>query len=801
MDLRRVVPFVPFLLALAFTLSLGTACTAPPPPEPIDACGGKCTDEQICVDSECLDKICEPFAQSCADAATLLTCNGNGTAQLSETCPGGTACLAGSCASTVCIPETYFCGSDGERKLCSSDGLSFATDACPSGQGCSGAGQCVDQICSPSEVLSCVTEGSRDIMRCDLSGTAQVSGQCDSDQRCVANQCKDLICSLGRKFCVDNQTLADCADFGTAAENIETCDVGTGAQCMVDADNPDGALCATACDVAANSKSYIACDYRFAITDNSLADDLRSGTDAFPAAVVIANANDQPVLLTLYGHDGNVLSLPAKRSVGDRNPTGTLPNQDVHSKITVAGNTTNIDSQAVDGLSLAAGGTATLLLPDDAVHGSGIFAQGYHLEASLPVSAYIFNPICCNYAYSNDASLLIPTTAWRQAYYVVSAPHRTWSAGFLGMQQNEDASSPATITVVASQDNTQVVIKPRAGQPVSEFKIENGLPNFGNDSAHPGELRLNLNANEVLQLETAYASNSPDPTGVLVASDKAVAVFGGNECAYVPEKKQACDHLEEMMLPIETWGTTYLGVMPRLRNPDTSSAENQERLYYRFVSASGPNRVQILPKPVDFVGAHAANSPTCNLASDGSFVLAEGDFCEFGSRDNFQITSAEPVMVGVLFVGQDATGLTDFGSHAGDPSLSQLVPVDQYRKSYSFLTPDSYAADYVTVNYKDNSSILLDEAAITGLPACSGDMVNCIDQASVAIAGTAFSAVTLRLSRGAHTMRSVSVANATADGDRFGIFNYGYDDYVSYAYPGGLDLVQTSTFPNMPDFN
>ncbi len=791
------------LCSLALLLFMGglLACEPPPPPVPVDACGNACTGDQVCVASACVDKVCEPFKKECVDAQTLATCNGNGTSKLEEACPGGTACMLGTCASTICVPDTHFCGVDGERKLCNSDGLEYSSAPCETGMGCSGSGECIAQVCTPDTVVECVTEGTRQVRRCHASGTSIFDDQCRTDQLCVGDACLEVICTPGKKFCVDRDTIADCDSFGTGYTDATACPAAQNAECMVDSQHPDGALCATACDVAAVSKSYIACDYRFAITDNNLASDLRSGTDAFPAAVVVANTSDQAATLFLFDPGGAALALPAMRHVGDRNPSGTLPEQDIHSKVVVNGVTTNIDGQSVDGFTLEAGGIATLLLPTDAVHGSGVFQAGYHLTSSLPVSAYLFNPICCNFAYTNDASLLIPTTAWRQAYFGMTGPHRTWSAGFLGMQQNEAASSPAGLAVIAAENDTRIAIRKRGGQASDDFSIAGGLPAFGADTNYPDELRHTLQAGEVLQLMTRYKTSAPDPTGVLVAADKPIGVFGIHECAYVPEKKQACDHMEEMLLPIETWGSEYIAAMPYMRNSDLSSNDNQERLYYRFVSSADANRIQVLPKPTDVAAAHALSTPSCPMASDGSFVLSEGDYCEFGSRDSFKIAADQPILVGVIFAGQEATALGNYGEHGGDPALTQLVPVDQYRRNYSFLTPDSYHADYVTVIYNPSSTISLDGTDITTFMACAGSgNSNCLAEPAEAIAGTAFDFMTLRLSRGAHTMDSEMVANPAAAGERFGIFNFGYDDYVSYAYPGGLDLIQTTEYQNMPAF-
>ena len=778
-------------LALSFVL----ACEPAPPPEPVDACGDKCGDGQVCIDGECKDKICEPFRKVCADSTTLQTCNGNGTDQLEEQCPTGTACVADTCTPTVCVPGSHFCGSDGVRQLCGEAGIAFSADPCPSGQGCTGSGECVAQVCEPLSVR-CITEGTRDVERCSAAGTEYYTDRCNANELCYGNACLRVICAQGDRTCLDTQTTAECDATGTGWTNEVVCEASTGAIC-----DPTNGQCASACEVAASTKSYIACDYWFAITDNMANDTeacgLPSGQDLFPSAIVIANTNDVAVQVTLTDADGAVITLPAQQSVaelpqqsmfGCATPHSPPTAATVDSKILVGSTVaTVLNGQEVNLLEVPPGATAQLLIVSPSIRGTRVAHEGYNLVSTLPVSAYLFNPICCNFSYSNDASLLIPRTAWRQAYFLASAPHLG------GSFMNEGLS--AGLAVIAAEDNTQVALRLRPGQSASQFKIENGVPAFSGD-----ELRTTLNAGDVLQLETAYdQSVRADVTGVLAAADKPIGVFGFHRCTYVPQEDMACDHVEEMMLPVETWGTDYIAVMPKMRNPDTASTSNRERMYYRFVSSAATNRIQVLPVPTDIVAPHDDATLGCPMATDGSFVLDEGQFCEFGSRDGFKVTSAEPILVMAIFSGQDATGLIGTSVHAGDPSLAQMVPVDQFRKNYSFLTPDTYYADYVTVIYKETSVIELDGVQInTTLLGPYG--ANELVEVSGEVPGSGYASMTIKLARGAHMMRSLNAVNPSAEGDRFGIFSYGYDDYVSYAYPGGLDLVQTSTYPNIPSF-
>ena len=85
----------------------------------------------------------------------------------------------------------------------------------------------------------------------------------------------------------------------------------------------------------------------------------------------------------------------------------------------------------------------------------------YHLRSTQPVTVYQFNPIEYRRApppsdnsYSNDASLLFPTTAWRTDHYVTS-----WN--------NTGPYLPSMLAVTAMQDATTVTITSKAATTAS----------------------------------------------------------------------------------------------------------------------------------------------------------------------------------------------------------------------------------------------------------------------------------------------------------------------------------------------
>ena len=93
------------------------------------------------------------------------------------------------------------------------------------------------------------------------------------------------------------------------------------------------------------------------------------------------------------------------------------------------------------------------------------------------------------------------------------------------------------------------------------------------------------------------------------------------------------------------------------------------------------------------------------------------------------------------------------------------MPVEQYRSDYVFLAPNNYAQDFVSIVAPIDAVVRLD-----GEP----------------LAAELFEPVTPEY-RVARPQIEDGVHSVASD-KPVGITVYGYDQYVSYGYPGGLDL-------------
>ena len=96
-------------------------------------------------------------------------------------------------------------------------------------------------------------------------------------------------------------------------------------------------------------------------------------------------------------------------------------------------------------------------------------------------------------------------------------------------------------------------------------------------------------------------------------------------------------------------------------------------------------------------------------------------------------------------------------------------PRRQYRTLYPFLAPGTYFYDHLTVIAPSDAQIQLD-----------GERIDLA--AGEAVPGTELRFVHLTIEDGPHEVRGTAA---------FGVLTYAYDDFVSYAFTGGLNLIKS----------
>jgi hypothetical protein len=358
------------------------------------------------------------------------------------------------------------------------------------------------------------------------------------------------------------------------------------------------------------------------------------------------------------------------------------------------------------------------------------------------------------YSFSNDASLLLPSTAMSGNYRV--AGHAGWSAGHMG--------SVAAITATA--DNTKVTVKlSNSGQVLAGTNI--AATNAG------GSLTLMMNAGDVAQLFGDNQDGS-DLTGSLVQADKPVQLITALPCLNVPDGAPACDHTEEANLPAETLGSDYVVAQPPA--PDGNPVGHIVRIVGNFdgtkltYSPSAPPGCPSTIEAGEVVdcgmplgnactppGSQTANAP-CGAGS-----VVSTDF-EVKSQDAAHSFAIATYTLGATLVDPN----TPQPDQQGDPDQSMAVAVAQYRTKYVFLAPTDYATSYATIIAPTGATMTLDGANVTA--------------AATTVSGSGFAVLRVNLDAGQNGAH-VLVASKPV-----GLEVTGYGSYTSYTYPGGLDL-------------
>ncbi|MGE5480750.1 MAG: IgGFc-binding protein [Chloroflexota bacterium] len=158
------------------------------------------------------------------------------------------------------------------------------------------------------------------------------------------------------------------------------------------------------------------------------------------------------------------------------------------------------------------------------------------------------------YPYTSDGYLALPLSSLGKEYVV---------AGYNGPTVDPDPAGQfltSYCAIVGAFNNTRVTF-------VYGGKADGWAPTSDGDTLTARESATKtLNKGDLWLIPSR--GPHPDVTGSYVRSDKPVACFSGNFCAYVPVEKAACDYVIEQDRPTYTWGTKYYvtPIYGRLKN-------------------------------------------------------------------------------------------------------------------------------------------------------------------------------------------------------------------------------------------
>lgn len=604
-----------------------------------------------------------------------------------------------------------------------------------------------DVSCVPDTIVC--DDGDAHTCNADGDGYSDTD-ECTGDTPLCASGFGCVLCIPNSRQCNGN-TAEQCNGDGTAWSVAEVCE---------GSESCNGGYCGNPCTVAEANNSYEGCEYRAVTLMNAQV------APEFIPAIVVSNRNTQRATVTVTRGGSHV----AEVSV-EPNSTQTIELPWVMElKQDPAAGEVEQSTNVPDG--------------------------SYRVVSTLPVTVYQFNPLeyrigydCADedplsdttpgacYSYSNDASLLLPVHVLTEHYIVMSRPNLGINYHiedtYWGTTEDQYSFSPSTLAVVNPNDS-QASVEIRFSAPTQAGP---GLTTYEAGStgtftiAPGGVLQIAARIPETCDVTWQEPEAIPldewgdqmltygycdghgyDLTGTEISADSPVAVFGGHNCDFIPYNRWACDHLEEQLFPYETWGKDFV--------VSQSHRENGEPDMFRIVSGADGNTIRFTPSSIH-----------------GQVTLSRGEFVEFEAHGAFQINADEPILVGQFLVGQNYNNIeSETDLPPGDPAFALAVPVEQYRSAYNFLAPNTYDQSYVNIT-----------TATEGLETIELDGRSLGGESWESIGDSGYSTLRLGINPGSHSLTS-------GTGRTFGILVYGYGQYTSYMYPGGLDLEQIAVW-------
>jgi hypothetical protein len=486
----------------------------------------------------------------------------------------------------------------------------------------------------------------------------------------------------------------------------------------------------TTCAEAEASRTYIGCDFWPTVVANNV-------WSIFDYAVVVANAGDQPADVTV-----------------------TRKGQQVATAQVAPNSLQTVYLPWVPELKGPDADSCGQSMPLSATVRSN--GGAYHLTTTVPVTVYQFNaleyqgqggppgkdwsscpgingcngfPIGC-YSFSNDASLLLPSTAMTGNYRITA--QSDWTPYIGGY-----------FAVTGTQDGTNVTVYLASGG----YVVGGGGVATTNGG---GTITFSLNAGDVVEL---VSDTNHDNTGTLIKATAPVQVISGMPCLDQPFGAQACDHVEETVFPAETLGKHYFVTVPT--SPHGVGVGHMVRIVGNVDGTT-------LTYPS---GTKPAGAPTTINAGQVVDLGQVGDNFEIEGDHEFAVVS---FLLGASIVDPN----TQIPNQQGDPSQSNITAVEQFRTKYVFLAPTDYARNYVDVIGPTNASVQVDGKPATGPTQSIGS-------------GYAIARISLGPgNNGAHVLTSSQPV---------GIQVVGYGSYTSYYYPGGLNLATIAPPPPPPN--
>ncbi|MGB0591545.1 MAG: hypothetical protein ACPGU1_17870 [Myxococcota bacterium] len=521
-----------------------------------------------------------------------------------------------------------------------------------------------------------------------------------------------VLCSPGEALCVEQSVMVCSAD-GLSLELSEAC--STLETCLVDA-------CVSLCEAAALSDSSEGCAFLAVTTVNEyLPPSLQ-----MDFAIVVANSIENPPASVTVSRAGELLEVA------------------------------EVEPGATYAFSLP-------MIPElvESEHSVLVSGAAYEVTSTVPVAAYQYNPLHFEdaaqefYSFTNDASLLLPEHALGTSYMAMSWPTWgkiiAWTAGFVTLTAVSDDTEVTFTAAATTLPNPEGELGLEAGESLTLILNRGDVLQFQGWTQNESFFQLNAETCPAPDfnydgLVSCQALNT-DLTGSTLTSSAPLAVFSGHDCLRIPYDTEACDHVEEMLLPTDAWGQEFLFGAPQ--RPDIDATASAE---YRVVALEDNTTVGVTPAGIA-----------------GPFLLNAGEVVSFTTDADLRISADKRVQVMQALLsaqGLNPPAVVDDGVSLGDPAMGTGVPQRQAKAAYVFQVPATYQSNWANVVRFIDAEVLLDGEPLSGFSQ---------------IANTPYEVARISLSPGTHQITS-------SGGTSFTIMNYGYAPFTSYLYPGGMKI-------------
>lgn len=587
--------------------------------------------------------------------------------------------------------------------------------------------------CTPGEIAGC--EGPTYQKTCASSGKAWLTQKCPGKQQCVLGKCKDVVCTPNFGQCLDSTTIELCKEDGSGFAAPIACKPGSA--CL-------GGKCISLCETNLKISNNVGCEYWSVDLDNAhdtfsaMLNKDKLTPDFIPHSVIISNPGqfDADITFNIASSCGGLGLCEQMTSCGGKMTSCDAPS--------------SVYALKVADPVVKAGQTKEFKMPVMNVDGSGIFRKAIQIKSTQPIVAFQFNPFNSEGAATNDGSLLLPVNTHGKEYYVVALGSTPEVPGFsIGISQN------GYFSVVANREgDTNVTVTLTTTGIAAPTK---GVPQDGTtpktlEAGKPYQFKLKqFDVLSIQSLGEIKFTGAMDFTGSHIVADKPVAVFCGHEEAVIgnegvstnlndPNAKDSCcaEHLEEQMMPLESWGNSAYCTKTKPRG-------TEKDLYY--VVAGEPN-VKLKTTP-----------PIAGL--DGKTLAKPGDNLHVQTDQSFLLEGTGKIQVVQFIVSRGQTE-----TFTGDPTMMIIPPKNQYRDNYVIQTADGYGTNWTTVIRPVGQEVKLDGKAAAGT-------------SFVKFGDNTWEMGYLEVQKGTHTLESSGP---------FGLMVYGYGNATAYGYPGGMNL-------------